>query len=49
MFDWSYRYGRADATDYLLRMGLWRLVPDATGAMQRVRTPVADRFRALAT
>lgn len=48
MVEWTYRYGDGDPMDYRLRMGLWALEPDASGALQRVRTPVADRFAELA-
>ncbi|WP_308796526.1 family 1 glycosylhydrolase [Agromyces silvae] len=48
MVEWTYRYGNGAPMDYRLRMGLWALEPDDTGALRRVHTPVADRFRALA-
>ncbi|MFT4030179.1 MAG: family 1 glycosylhydrolase [Protaetiibacter sp.] len=47
MVEWTYRYGEGAPMDYRLRMGLWALEEDASGALQRVRTPVADRFREL--
>ena len=47
MVEWTYRYGDRDAMDYRLRMGLWALEDGGSGALARVRTPVADRFRAL--
>lgn len=48
MVEWTYRHGDRPAMDYRLRMGLWALEEDASGALARVRTPVADRFRSLA-
>lgn len=48
MVEWTYRYGDGEPTDYQLAMGLWALQQDAAGALRRVRTPVADRFRAFA-
>ncbi|MGZ0069635.1 family 1 glycosylhydrolase [Microbacterium arborescens] len=47
MIEWSYRYGDRPAAEYLLQMGLWGLVPDDRGDLQRVRTRVADRFAEL--
>jgi beta-glucosidase/6-phospho-beta-glucosidase/beta-galactosidase len=48
MMEWTYRYAEGVPMDYVLRMGLWTLEEDAAGTLQRVRTPVADRFRTLA-
>jgi beta-glucosidase/6-phospho-beta-glucosidase/beta-galactosidase len=45
MVEWTYRHGIEPATDYQLAMGLWDLVPDDAGVLQRVRNAVADRFR----
>jgi len=49
MVEWTYRYGDGEPMDYRLRMGLWALEADASGALERIRTPVADRFLALAS
>ena len=49
MFEWTYRHSDGPAMDHLLRMGLWALEEDADGTLQRVHTPVADAFRAVAT
>ncbi len=43
---WGYREGRKPAADYLKQMGLWDLHPSPHG-LQRVRTPLVDRFRDL--
>ncbi|MDR1077704.1 MAG: family 1 glycosylhydrolase [Propionibacteriaceae bacterium] len=45
MIEWTYRQGTQPPSHYQLNMGLWRLEADATGAMRRVRTPLADQFR----
>ena len=54
MYEWPYRealHGTAGADRdgslerYHLSMGLYDLVPDGAGVLQRVSTPVADRFR----
>lgn len=49
MYEWTYRHSTAPRADHLLTMGLWDLVEDGTGGLDRRRTPVADTFRALAT
>lgn len=49
MYEWTYRHGTGPRSDSLLTMGLWDLVEDGAGGLERRRTPVADRFRALAT
>ncbi|NYD66988.1 family 1 glycosylhydrolase [Agromyces atrinae] len=49
MVEWSYRPATGPALDHRLRMGLWSLEEDADGTLQRIKTPVADRFRAHAT
>jgi beta-glucosidase/6-phospho-beta-glucosidase/beta-galactosidase len=49
MIHWSYREGRGSPKDYLLRAGLYDLEPDSAGILNRVATPVAARFRALAS
>jgi len=45
MYEWTYRDGAGSLADYHLSMGLWDLVPDGAGVLQRVKNPVADRFR----
>ncbi len=47
MVEWTYRDGDGAATDYQLRMGLWTLEQDERGVLRRIRTPLADRFRAM--
>ena len=49
MYEWTYRHGTAPREEYLLTMGLWDLVEDGRGGLDRRRTPVADTFRTLAT
>ena len=49
MYEWTYRHGTAEREEYLLTMGLWDLVEDGAGGLDRRRTPVADTYRALAT
>lgn len=49
MYEWTYRHASGPRSDHLLTMGLWDLVEDGRGGLDRVRTPVADTFRALAT
>jgi len=48
MIEWTYRYGDRPAGEYQLRMGLWSLRIDGTGDMQRLRTPLVNRFHELA-
>lgn len=48
MYEWTYRHGTGPRADHLLTMGLWDLVEDGRGGLDRRRTPVADTFRALA-
>ncbi len=45
MYEWTYRDGTGSPQDYYLPMGLWDLVPDGAGVLQRVKNPVADRYR----
>lgn len=45
MYEWTYRYGQEPLEHYRLTMGLWDLVPDEIGTLNRVENPVADRFR----
>lgn len=49
MYEWTYRHGTGPREDSLLTMGLWDLVEDGAGGLDRRRNPAADRFRALAT
>lgn len=42
--DWNYREGTGPVTDYLVPMGLFRLVPEPSGVLRRERLPVADDF-----
>jgi beta-glucosidase/6-phospho-beta-glucosidase/beta-galactosidase len=44
MIEWTYRHGDQPPEHYQLNMGLWKLVTDSDGVMQRVRTPLADQF-----
>lgn len=48
MYAWDYRDGGA-LEDHHLKIGLWELVPDGAGVLERVRTPLVDAFRRLAT
>lgn len=48
MMEWTYRYSESPPVDHLLAMGLWSLEEDERGSLRRVRTPVADRFQAIA-
>jgi hypothetical protein len=43
---WGYREGRKPAADYLRQMGLWNL-QDGPEGLERIRTPLVDRFREL--
>jgi beta-glucosidase len=43
---WGYREGKKPPHEYLKQMGLWDLRP-ASGGLERVRTPLVDRFRDL--
>ena len=43
---WAYREGRRPPADYLVQMGLWDL-RDADGALERVATPLVERYREL--
>lgn len=44
MYEWPYRDSTGSLEDYHLAMGLWDLVPDGAGVLQRVKNPVAHRF-----
>lgn len=45
LVDWGYREGIGPVEDYLVPMGMYDLRPDSAGVLERVRTPVVDRFR----
>jgi beta-glucosidase/6-phospho-beta-glucosidase/beta-galactosidase len=47
--DWAYRDSSGPADGYLVAMGMYDLVPNDVGVLERVRTPVVDRFREHAT
>jgi beta-glucosidase/6-phospho-beta-glucosidase/beta-galactosidase len=47
--DWAYRDSSGSADQYLVAMGMYDLVPNDVGVLERVRTPVVDRFREHAT
>ena len=47
--EWSYRDASGPADDYLVPMGMYDLRPNEVGVLERVRTPMVDRFRAYAT
>lgn len=49
MYEWTYRHGTGERAEYLLTMGLYDLVEDGRGGLDRRPTPVADTFRTLAT
>jgi beta-glucosidase/6-phospho-beta-glucosidase/beta-galactosidase len=49
MYEWTYRHGTGPREDYLLTMGLYDLVEDGAGGLDRRATPVADTYRELAT
>ncbi len=45
LVEWEYRESSGPVDDHLFEMGLYDLRPDAVGVLERVRTPVVDRFR----
>jgi beta-glucosidase/6-phospho-beta-glucosidase/beta-galactosidase len=45
---WAYLRGKKPVSEYLEQMGLWDLLPDANGKLQRQETPLVDDFRRLA-
>ena len=47
-YGWDWRDGGA-LEQHHVPLGLWSLVPDGAGVLQRVRTPLADRFHEHAT
>jgi beta-glucosidase/6-phospho-beta-glucosidase/beta-galactosidase len=49
MYEWTYRHGTGPRADHLLTMGLYDLVEDGAGGLDRRATPVADTYRELAT
>ena len=49
LFSWNYRRGRRDADAYLSHMGLWDLVPDGSGELDRVPTGLEQRYMKLVT
>lgn len=44
---WPYRVGTRPLEDYLIQMGLWDLCP-RDGRLERIRTPLVDRYRGYA-
>lgn len=46
LVDWKYREETRPVADYLVLMGMYDLVPDGTGLLERVPTAIVDRFRA---
>ncbi len=44
---WAYRQGQKPAAFYLKQMGLWDLRDDGNGELERVPTPLVDRYRDL--
>jgi beta-glucosidase/6-phospho-beta-glucosidase/beta-galactosidase len=45
---WAYRQGKKPPEAYLKQMGLWDLSPVASGALERVHTPLVEAYRRLA-
>lgn len=48
LISWPYRVGSLPPEAYLIQMGLWDLQP-IDGRLERVRTPLVDRYRAYAS
>jgi beta-glucosidase len=48
LVDWEYRESWGGPEEHLVQMGLYDLRDDGIGRLERVRTPVVDRFRELA-
>jgi beta-glucosidase len=48
LVDWAYRRGTRPPAAYLRQMGLWDLVSDGTGGLERARTTLVERYRELA-
>ena len=44
LVSWPYRVGTLPLEEYLIQMGLWDLKP-SDGRLERVRTPLVDRYR----
>ena len=47
--DWGWRDSSGPVDDYLVPMGLYDLVPNEVGVLERVRTAAVERFREQAT
>ncbi len=47
--EWEYRESDSAPEEHLFEMGLFDLRPNDVGVLERVRTPVVDRFRAHAS
>ena len=45
LVDWDFREGDGLLEQYLVRMGMYDLRPDSVGVLERVETPVVERFR----
>lgn len=45
MIDWRYRTGRRSLADYIITLGLYDAQFDAQGTLQRIPTPLLDRYR----
>jgi len=45
LVDWTYREATTSIDEYLRRMGLYDLAPNDVGVLERVGTPVVERFR----
>jgi beta-glucosidase len=43
--EWEYRESGGPVDDHLFEMGLYDLRPDSVGVLERVKTPVVERFR----
>lgn len=44
---WAYRQGSLPVSRYLKQMGLWDLRPGSDGGLERLPTPLVERYRAL--
>ena len=49
LVDWEYRGAVGSVEPHLVPMGMWDLVPDAVGLLERVETPVVEAFRRYAS
>jgi hypothetical protein len=45
MFDWAYRRGRRPREKYLIHLGLYELVFDGNGRLERTATPLVARYQ----